>query len=72
METRIHPRLHPGADGRRVRPADTDDITITDYLLNIGLVGLVVLQLRGHRITRARMLLPVVATAYVALQFLHT
>ena len=47
-------------------------MTITDYLLNIGLVGLVVLQLRGHRITRARMLLPVVATAYVALQFLHT
>lgn len=44
----------------------------TEYLLNIGLIGLVVLQIRGHKITRARLLLPVVATVWVASQFLHS
>lgn len=47
-------------------------MTTTEYLMNIGLIGLVVLQIRGHRITRARLLLPVVATLYVASQFLHS
>jgi hypothetical protein len=46
-------------------------MTITEYLLNISLVGLVVLQIRGHKITRARLLFPVVVTVWVALQFLH-
>lgn len=46
-------------------------MTATEYLLNIGLVGVVVLQIRGHKITRARLLLPVVATIWVAAQFLH-
>jgi hypothetical protein len=46
-------------------------MTATEYLLNIGLIGLVVLQIRGHKITRARLLLPVVVTLWVAAQFLH-
>jgi hypothetical protein len=46
-------------------------MTISDYLLNIFLVGLVVLQIRGHKITRARLIFPVVVTVYVASQFLH-
>jgi hypothetical protein len=46
-------------------------MTTTEYLLNIGLVGLVVLQIRGHNITRARLLFPVVITVWVAAQFLH-
>ncbi len=46
-------------------------MTFTDYLLNITLVGLVILQIRGHRITRSRLLFPVVITAVVALQYLH-
>jgi hypothetical protein len=46
-------------------------MTISDYLLNIFLVGLVVLQIRGHKITRARLVFPVVVTVYVASQFLH-
>ncbi|HZU72008.1 MAG TPA: hypothetical protein VE990_04485 [Acidimicrobiales bacterium] len=46
-------------------------MTITDYALNIALVGLVVLQLRGHKVTRARLLLPVVMTVWAASQFLH-
>lgn len=46
-------------------------MTITDYLMNIGLISLVILQIRGHYVTRARLLLPLVATFVVAGQFLH-
>ncbi len=46
-------------------------MTITDYLLNIGLLALVVFQIRGHRITAMRLLVPVVATVWAATQFLH-
>ncbi|HEX4863104.1 MAG TPA: hypothetical protein VFV02_03475 [Acidimicrobiales bacterium] len=46
-------------------------MTATEYMLNVGLISLVVLQIRGHKITRARLLLPVVVTVWVAAQFLH-
>lgn len=46
-------------------------MTITDYLLNIGLISLVILQVRGHYVTRARLVFPLVATVVVAGQFLH-
>ena len=46
-------------------------MTITEYVMNISLVGLVVLQIRGHKITRARLIFPVVITVWVASQFLH-
>ena len=39
-------------------------MTITDYLMNIGLIALVVLQIRGHKVTRARLLFPLVATVW--------
>ena len=45
-------------------------MTITEYLMNIALVSLVVLQVRGHKITVARLLLPVVATVWVCSQIL--
>ena len=71
VEAGIHPRLNPGADARERRMADTKAMTITAYLMNIALVGLVVLQIRGHKITRARLLVPVVLTVFAASQFLH-
>ena len=46
-------------------------MTTTEYLMNIALVGLVVLQIRGHKVTRARLLVPVVLTVWAASQFLH-
>jgi len=46
-------------------------MTITEYLLNIALVGLVVLQVRGHKVTRARLLVPVAATFFFCFQILH-
>jgi hypothetical protein len=50
---------------------DTGDMTTTDYLMNIGLIALVVLQIRGHKVTRARLVFPLVVTVFVAAQFLH-
>ena len=47
-------------------------MTITDYVLNIALISLVVLQIRGHRITRARLVFPVIMTLWACSQFLHT
>ncbi|HEY5272155.1 MAG TPA: hypothetical protein VIJ34_02860 [Acidimicrobiales bacterium] len=49
-----------------------NSMTITDYLMNIALVGLVILQVRGHQITVARLLVPVVATLWFCSQILHT
>ncbi len=46
-------------------------MTTIDYLMNIGLISLVILQIRGHYVTRARLLLPLAATFVVAGQFLH-
>jgi len=47
-------------------------MTTTDYLMNISLIALVVLQIRGHKVTRARLLFPLVVTVFVATQFLHS
>jgi hypothetical protein len=47
-------------------------MTTSEYPLNIALVCLVVLQVRGIRLTAAALLLPVVMTAWVASQILHT
>jgi hypothetical protein len=47
-------------------------MTITEYLMNFALVGLVVLQIRGHKVTRMRLLVPVLMTLWAASQILHT
>jgi hypothetical protein len=46
-------------------------MTITEYLINIALVGLVVLQVRGRRLTVAGFLVPLALAAWAATQFLH-
>lgn len=46
-------------------------MTTTEYLMNAALVCLVVLQVRGHKITAARLVVPVVATFWFCLQILH-
>lgn len=47
-------------------------MTTTEYLLNLALVGLVVLQIRGHKVTRARLLVPVVLTVWACSQILRS
>lgn len=46
-------------------------MTAFDYLLNLVLVGLVVLQLRGRRLDRRALVLPLVLVAWAASQYLH-
>jgi hypothetical protein len=67
----INPRVNPEADALEAPKADTWHMTIPDYALNIALISLVVLQIRGHRITRARLLFPVLMTVWACSQFLH-
>ena len=47
-------------------------MTITDYLMNIALIALVVLQVRGHKITVVRLVVPIAMTLWAASQFLST
>jgi hypothetical protein len=46
-------------------------MTPFDYLLNIGLISLVVLQLRGRRLDRRGLVLPLVLVGWAASQYLH-
>jgi hypothetical protein len=46
-------------------------MTITDYLIDILLIGIVVLQVRGRRLTLRSLLLPIGIVTYVALHYLH-
>ena len=47
-------------------------MTTTEYALNIALVGLVVLQIRGITITKAALLFPVVMTIWIATSLLSS
>lgn len=47
-------------------------MTTFEYLLNLALVGLVALQLRGIKLTAAALLIPVVITFWAASQLLQT
>jgi hypothetical protein len=46
-------------------------MTSFEYALNIALIALVVLQVRGIKLTAATLLVPVVMTAWAASQVLH-
>lgn len=46
-------------------------MSTTDYLLNGVLIALVVLQLRGRRLTAQTLLLPVAIVVGVAIEYLH-
>jgi hypothetical protein len=46
-------------------------MTIFDYLLNIGLISLVVLQMRGRALDRRGLVLPLVLVGWAASHYLH-
>jgi hypothetical protein len=46
-------------------------MTTFDYLLNTGLIALIVLQLRGRRLDRRGLLLPLGLVTWAASQYLH-
>ena len=47
-------------------------MTLIDYLLNATLIGLVALQIHGHRVTAVRLFVPVALTIWGASQFLQS
>ena len=46
-------------------------MTLPEYLLNLFLVALVVLQVRGHKVTKARLVFPLVVTIWVCASILR-
>ena len=64
--TRCPPANPPGVDDQTGRPAETVVMTFTDYAIDIALIGLVALQIRGRRLTVKSLLLPVVLVAWAA------
>lgn len=69
--TRINPGIHPGVDAPEPRFPDTGVMTFSDYLIDFALIGLVLLQVRGRRLTTRALVLPLGIVAYVANQYLH-
>jgi hypothetical protein len=51
--------------------ADTDVMTLTDYAIDIALIGLVFLQIRGRRLTLRSLILPIALVGIVANSYLH-
>ena len=49
---------------------DTKSMTFTDYAIDILLIGLVLLQVRGRRLTARSFLLPIVLVGYAADNYL--
>ena len=47
-------------------------MTITDYAIDIVLIGLVAFQIRGMRLTRRALILPLVLVGIVAMNYLKT
>lgn len=46
-------------------------MTTTDYLIDIGLIALVILQVRGRRLSARNLLIPVGLVTWVAASYLH-
>lgn len=47
-------------------------MTFTDYLIDIALIAVVLLQIRGRRLTLRWLILPIGIVAYAATQYLHS
>jgi hypothetical protein len=66
----IHPSTHPGVDDAGTLMSDTDAMTLTDYLIDLTLIGIVFLQIRGRRLTLRSLLLPIGICAWAAVTYL--
>ena len=72
---RVGPGSTPPSTSRLTPPtgglADTVAMTFTDYLLNGTLIALVLLQIRGRRVTVRSLALPIGVVVFAAVQYLH-
>lgn len=67
----FNPRFHPGVDALAGASRHGSGMTTFDYALNIVLVALVVLQMRGRRLDRRGVVLPLALVAWAASHYLH-
>jgi len=58
-------------DDAGARKADPVGMTLTDYILDIGLIAVVFLQIRGRRLTLRTLLLPVAICGWAIANYLH-
>jgi hypothetical protein len=59
-------------DDQMGRTADTVAMSLSDYAIDIALIAVVLLQIRGRRLTTRALLLPVILVGYVAVNYLHS
>jgi hypothetical protein len=71
VERSINPLSIPGWMQPAGVGGSVSVMTIFDYLLNIGLISLVVLQMRGRRLDRRGVVLPLALVGWAASQYLH-
>jgi hypothetical protein len=62
--------MDPQVDDPKAGFPDTGSMTISDYLIDITLIGLVLVQVKSRRLTVRALLLPIGIVAYVAFSFL--
>ena len=68
----IHPGINPSVDAAGAGGADTAHMTITDYAIDILLIGLVAFQIHGMRLTRRADRPALVLVGIVAMNYLKT
>lgn len=68
---RVNPGTHPRVDDESTGRTDTVLMTLTDYFIDIALIAVVILQVRGRRLTARSLLLPVVLVGWAAASYLH-
>jgi len=66
----LHLRTRLGVDGRKGQLADTFLMTLTDYILDLALIGIVLLQVRGRRLSSRWLITPLVIVGWAASQYL--
>ncbi len=64
-------KTNPRAGDMRCAESDTGYMTLTDYLINIALIALVILQIRGSRLDLKTALRPVILVAAAAVYYLR-
>lgn len=71
MEAGFHLEIHPRVDDAGGHDLDTGGMTFSDYLIDIALMAIVLLQVKGRRLTTRSLLIPLGIVGYVAVTYLH-
>jgi hypothetical protein len=63
--------MDPEVDDPEGRFLDTGGMTLSDYIIDFTLIGMVLLQVKGRHLTTKALVLPLGIVAYVADTYLH-